>query len=268
MNHKSTWISHEEALSAIRSGRGRGIRIAILDSGVDLSHPQLRGLRLADDIAFLEQEDHLSTWSWGGSNDVYGHGTAVASIIREVAPEAAIGSFRVLNSALECSPDLLRAAAMRAIVLGYDIINCSLGIAARPQYLEAFKQWLDAAYVNLVHVVSACNNMNFRVPEWPGAFPSVLTVNMAKATDQNLYYRWENARPHLVEFAAAGVDLPLAWSNGESIVKSGSSFAAPRVTGILARMLSEHPGLKPLVAKSLLQEISIKWSPDVKAPNG
>src|SRR5438128_1563206 len=94
-----TWITPKEAAAAIRNGRGKGIRIAILDSGVEISHPGLRGLQLRDDLAIVEEGLRLKLVP-GEGLDVYGHGTAVAGIIREMAPEAEIGSIRVLGQSL------------------------------------------------------------------------------------------------------------------------------------------------------------------------
>ena len=265
-NHRSTWITPDEAHAAMRGGTGRGIKIAILDSGVELSHPALQHLRLLDDLAFQATGDGVLTRTPGWGTDSVGHGTAVAQVLMRVAPEAMLGSFRVLDDRNECPAWMICHAAMDAIERGYDIINCSFGVAARSNYLGYFKPWIDAAYRRGVHVVSACNNGHFRNPEWPGVFPSVIAVNMAATDSDDVFFRWD-ARAgvppvHLVEFAARGVNLELPWKDGQMVQgKSGSSFAAPHVAGALARMLSVYPGLKPPVAKALLQEVASPWEP-------
>jgi hypothetical protein len=76
-----------------------------------------------------------------------------------------------------------------------------------------------------------------------------------------------NTRAHLVEFAARGVELDVPWKDGKVLRKTGSSLAAARASGLLARFLSRFPGVKPLVAKSLLQEISTPWHDALAAPN-
>jgi subtilisin family serine protease len=77
---------------------GKGVRIAVLDSGIDTTHPALDGLKLADDIAFERDGPFLKAVDTSG--DVIGHGTAIAWIIRSMVPDAEIGSFRVLDADL------------------------------------------------------------------------------------------------------------------------------------------------------------------------
>ncbi len=271
MNHRSTWISPEETKIAIDQGRGQGIKIAVIDSGIELSHPALAGLRLVDDLAFEVTTEGVAKRSPGWGIDMFGHGTAVAHAIRRSAPEAQIGSFRVLDQNLGSKFQIIREAASLAIDLGYHVLNCSFGSRADLSKIEHFKPWVDVAYRRGVHVVSACDNEDFRSAEWPGHFPTVLTVNMAKTESDELFFRWDepsgNFSRHLVEFAARGVDLEVPWKNARWSKKTGSSFAAPHVAGLLARLLSVHPSLKPPVAKALLQEIARPWEPTLRGPN-
>jgi len=258
----NTWISPDEAIAAIRDGRGRGVKIAILDSGVEASHPALGGLELVDDIAVIEDGMKLKVVP-GEGRDLFGHGTAVAGIIRATAPEAEIGSIRVLGESLSARTAIILEGARQAIERGYHILNCSLGCGV-PEHVLKYKSWVDEAYLKGVHVVAACNNQDSARPEWPGFFTSVLTVNMAR-TDQDgeLFYK----PGHLVEFAARGVDVEVPWSGGGMKKVTGSSFAAPRVTGMLACMLSQTEGVTPLQAKALFHRLARPWTQEVKAPN-
>jgi len=257
-----TWISPEEAIAAIRDGRGRGVKIAILDSGVEASHPALGGLELVDDIAVVEDGMKLKVVP-GEGRDLFGHGTAVAGIIRATAPEAEIGSIRVLGESLSARTAIILEGARQAIERGYHILNCSLGCGV-PEHVLKYKSWVDEAYLKGVHVVAACNNQDSAKPEWPGFFTSVLTVNMAR-TDQDgeLFYK----PGHLVEFAARGVDVEVPWSGGGMKKVTGSSFAAPRVAGMLARMLSGTERVTPLQAKALFHRLARPWTKEVTAPN-
>jgi subtilisin family serine protease len=272
MSDYSTWITPDQAREAIRAGSGRGIKIAVIDSGIELSHPALRHARLVDDIAFEESKIGIVTRSPNWGIDKFGHGTAVATTIFRIAPGAQLGSFRVLDENLSSKYTIIKEAARLAIDRGYHILNCSIGSQANMENIKHFKPWIDLAYRHGVHVISACNNECFRDPEWPGNFPSVITVNMAKMSSDELLFRWdmpnEDFARHLVEFAARGVDIELPWKDGRVGTKSGSSFAAPHVAGLLARLLSEYPRLKPPVAKALLQEIAMPWEPEHRAPNG
>ena len=271
MNHRSTWITPEEAAEALKTGRGRGVKIAVIDSGIELSHPALAGLRLTDDLAFDLTPEGVVKRIPGDGTDVFGHGTAVAHCIRRIAPEAQIGSFRVLNATLGSKFQIIREAASLAVEMGYHVLNCSFGSRADLSRIEHFKPWVDLAYRRGVHIVSACDNTDFRSSEWPGHFPSVVTVNMAKTESDGLFFRWDepegDVSRHLVEFAARGVDLNVPWRRGKWTVQSGSSFAAPHVSGLLARLLSRHPSLKPPVAKALLQEIAEPWQSSMRGPN-
>jgi subtilisin family serine protease len=267
-----TWINPAEAKAALDRGTGRGIKIAVIDSGIELSHPALRHLRLIDDVAFELNEQGMVSSVPGWGIDAYGHGTAVASVILQAAPEAQLGNFRVLDSRLGSKFEIIDEAARIAIERGYHIINCSFGSSASLNAIGHYKSWIDYAYKQGVHVVSACSNSDFREPELPGFFPSVITVNMARTLAKNFFLRWDVTRggkvQHLVEFAARGVDLEIPWKNHRVVRNSGSSFAAPHVTGLLACLLSVYPGIKPPVAKALLQEIAETWTPELKAPNG
>jgi subtilisin family serine protease len=271
MTHSSTWITPKEAAAALANGRGRGIKIAVLDSGIELSHPELHHLRLIDDLAYELNAEGVPKRIAGRGIDLYGHGTAVASVIHRAAPEAQIGSFRVLDDKLGGKRPLIQEAALTAIDRGYHILNCSFGSEARLDTIGFFKSWVDYAYRQGVHVVSACNNSYFRNPEWPGYFPSVVTVNMANTESDDLFFRWDlsfgSEARHLVEFAARGVDLKIPWKGNRIAKHSGSSFAAPHVAGLLSRLLSVYPNVKPLVAKSLLQEVAKGWTAELIAPN-
>jgi subtilisin len=245
------WLDPAQAAAAIRSGRGRGVKIAILDSGIESPHPALSTLRLADDVAIVEDGRHLSATD-GGGRDVFGHGTAVAGLVHEGAPESVLGSFRVLSGSLRSRTAIILEGARAAMDRGYHIINCSLGSGVK-EHWDKFKAWVDEAYLRGVHVVAACNNQDPTRPEWPAHFTSVIAVNMAReAGAQDLFHR----RGSLVEFAACGVDIEVPWCGGQMKRMTGSSFAAPRVTAMLACLLSEAPGLTPLQVKTLLQALA------------
>ncbi len=247
-----TWMTPADARAALEHGRGAGVRVAIIDSGVEAAHPSLGGVTLADDVAIVQRDEGL-VLEEGSGCDLFGHGTAVAWSVLQTAPEAQIGSFRVLDARNLSKSHAVCRAAMLAIERGYHIINCSIGAGIKEQVLM-YKDWVDRAYLAGVHVVAACNNMDFRKLEWPGHFSSVIAVNMIDSDHHDRVYR--NHSGSLVEFAAQGVGVRVPWKGGATIETTGSSFAAPRVAGLLARMISERPDLRPLHAKSLLHEVA------------
>jgi subtilisin len=259
----TNWISPDEARAAIREATGEGVKIAILDTGVEVMHPGLDGMKLLDDIAIVS-EDNLFQVCPGDGQDIYGHGTAIADIIHRIAPEAEVGSFRVLGHQLGSRTPILCEGVRQALDRGYHILNCSVGCSGVSKYLMGFKTWIDEAYLKGAHIVTACSNENFTFREWPSHFPSVISVNMAR-TDRidTLFYRPGN----LVEFAARGENVELLWNGGGKKKSSGSSFAAPVAAAILARLLSAYPGLPPLAAKELLKRTSEPWSRSLTARN-
>jgi len=259
---KPTFLSVDEASDCLHRGTGKGVKIAVLDSGIDLSHPKLEGLELVDDLAVVEKGPSLDVVESNGI-DMYGHGTAIAYLIRSVAPEAQIGSIRVLGERLNSRTAIIQEGACQALDRGYHILNCSFGCGIEEHILR-YKSWIDKAYLNGVHIIAACNNVDFARPEWPGYFPTVMTANFCRSHDSHsFYYR----RGNLVEFAAPGEDIEVPWLGGAMKQVTGSSYATPQIAGLLARLLSERPGLEPLEAKALMQRLAMTWSDELAGPN-
>lgn len=252
----------EEARQALTNGTGKGVRIAVLDSGIEIDHPELAGLELIDDLHVVDSGIQIEVKS-GDGTDIFGHGTAVVGVIRRIAPDAKIGSIRVLGENLASRTVIIREGIRQAIDRGYRILNCSFGCGLADHIFQ-YKEWIDEAYLNGIHIVSACNNLDFRRPEWPGYFPTVITVNMAQLDDEGTFFYKSG---HLVEFFARGVDITLPWNHHLTKEVTGSSFAAPVLTGLLARLISVFPTLRPLEAKALLHRLAIPWRKEVSAPN-
>jgi len=247
------WIELSEAKRALEQGSGEGIKIAVIDSGVESSHPMLQGLGLLDDIAIVD--DGVTLTVENGSGDAFGHGTAVCGIIHKLAPRAGIGSIRVLGSNNASRTAAIQVGAQEALDRGYNVLNCSFGCALESQVLK-YKIWVDEAYLRSVHVVAACNNEDFRTQEWPAFFSSVIGVNMARTDSDNIFYY---QRGTMVEFAARGVDVSVCWRGGAEKVVTGSSFATPRLSALVARLLSVYPDLSPVQVKAILHSLAQPW---------
>jgi subtilisin family serine protease len=251
----------DEVRQALAHGTGKGVRIAIIDSGIEVDHPDLGGLRLLDDLHVIDGGVQIEVKPGDGS-DVFGHGTAIAAVIQRIAPEAELGSIRVLNETLGSRTAIIREGVRQAIDRGYHILNCSFGCGLE-QHVFQYKEWIDEAYLKGIHIVAACNNDDFTRPEWPGYFPSVVTVNMARVEDGTIYYKPGN----LVEFAARGVNIELPWNHHSTKAVTGSSFATPLVAALLARLISIIPKLTPLEAKAILHRIAKPWDIAIGASN-
>jgi subtilisin family serine protease len=226
--------------AALERADGRGVRVALLDSGVEWTHPRLAGLE-ADGDFHLTDAGRLER---GDGTDCFGHGTAVASVIHDTARGAAIGSFRVLGGNAYGRDDMVRQAALEAVSRGYDIVHCSCGAAGSAFTVMAFKEWLDAAWVAGVHVVAACNNAGASVRVWPAHFSSVVAVDAVPGEEEaGVFFRRKGT---MVEFAVpCGRGRDLAWRGGGTRRIAGTSFCAPVLTGWMARILSCAPGMHP-----------------------
>jgi hypothetical protein len=242
----SDWISPEQAAAAIREGDGSGVRIAVLDSGIEIGHPDFRGRELDDDLVMDDTD--FGQFAEGNGEDIYGHGTAVAGVIWKIAPEAGLTSFRVLGPKLVGRTAQIWFAANEAIARGFDVVNCSFacGISG---HLSLYKEWTDKALLAGVHVVAASHGEE---PEWPAHFASVLGVDCAEPG--SLGREIQHSAGRMVEFTAAA-DCDVAWNDGGHRSMSGSSFAAAFTTGIVARLLSVYPIRDPLFLKALLRRV-------------
>lgn len=242
------WVTPDEIRTALQDGRGAGVRIAILDSGVDTTHPGLARMTLADDVAIVSEGGRVRVKE-ESDGDVFGHGTAVAGILHQVAPEATLGSFRVLGHFKESRAAVIREGIRQAARRGYHIVQCSFGAPARARDAAIYKGWIDALYLRGIHIVAAGSNSGFQTAEWPAHFPTVIAVGADPLNREDLLLAGDG----LVEFSTRAEEPRALWPGGGTRQLVGSSFAAPRVAGWLARLLSCHPGLHPLLAKAALR---------------
>jgi subtilisin family serine protease len=252
-----SWPDLDLARRALAGGDGSGVKVAIIDSGVDTSHPALAGLSLADDVTVSCDGINLLIEE-GIGRDVYGHGTAIASLLRDTAPGVAIGSFRALDSANHSRSFVIAECVNQAIARGYRVVNCSFGCRGLPRYVMDYKEWVDHAYLNGAQIVAACSNVDVAIREWPAYFPNVISVRGIDCGPGELYH--EPGR--MVSFLARGERVEVPWLNGDTKVETGSSYAAPIVSGLIARLLSALPGLSPGAVKPLLAALARPWPGD------
>ena len=250
------WPDGSAISRALRRGRGAGVKVAILDSGVEIGHSAFEGRSLADDLCFKAEDDEMTILQEEGNGaDTYGHGTAIAWLIWSVAPEARIGSFRIMGEGtLTSKRHLVRAAAQEALRRGYQVLNCSFGHRAAALYSLDYKEWVDAAYVTGCSIVAACDNAGSQHQVFPAHFTSVIGVDRADLIGPVSFIRRAG---QLVEFAAHGENVLVPWKDGSWKNVIGSSYAAPRVTGLVARLLSVLPNLTASQVKAALQAAAV-----------
>ncbi|MBA2643495.1 MAG: S8 family serine peptidase [Actinobacteria bacterium] len=223
---------------------GKGVRVCILDSGVESGHPKIGELESAVTIAIGEDDETIVTEDSEG--DVSGHGTACAGIVRSVAPECSLSSVRVLGQGFKGSGNVLLAGLRHAVESGFDLINMSLSTTKKP-FAGILHELADSAYFRRTVLVASAHNMP--VESYPWKFSSVISVGSHEEDDPLAFFY--NPNPP-VEFFGRGVNVDVAWLGGRSITASGNSFATPHLTGICALILSAHPELTPFQLKNVL----------------
>ena len=229
---------------AFGGATGKGVRVCILDSGIESGHPQVGEVRSA--VAFHRGEEDEIERVDDTEGDLCGHGTACAGIVRSLAPECELYSARVLGAGFKGSGPILLEGLRWAVEEGFDVINMSLSTTKR-QFAELLHELADKAYFNNTVLVASAHNMP--VESYPWRFSSVISVGSHEEPEPTTFFY--NPSPP-VEFFARGVGVEIAWLGGGTILSTGNSFATPHMSGICALVLSKHPELTPFQLKSVL----------------
>ena len=241
----SSWSLEDAREWAWGGSTGAGVRVCIIDSGVDATHPLVGAIQGA--VAVHEDADESLSVVADEQGDLYGHGTACAGIVRKLAPDCEIHSVRVLGGELTGSGQVLIHGLRWAVDQRFEVINLSVS-TTKTKFAPELRELTDLAYFRDCVIVASAHNMP--VESFPWRFSAVLSVGSHAGSDPLEYY----ANPHPpVEFAAPGVDLELAWSDGATIRATGNSFATPHIAGIAALVLAKHPGMRPFELKTALR---------------
>lgn len=235
---------------AFSGATGAGVQVAVVDSGVDAGHPAVGAVSgwatVVDDPDAqgghrVVEEPH---------EDLVGHGTACAGIIRSMAPDVGIVSVQVLGANMKTRGTRFVAGLQWAVDNGVHTANLSLSSRSEQLYAP-LHEVCSAAYFARIPLICAANNVPG--PTYPAVYPSVISVAARLGDDP-----WSlacNPRPP-VEFGAIGIDVEVPWSEGSTIVATGNSFSAAYVTGMVAALLGKHPWLTPFQVKTVLQAVS------------
>lgn len=227
---------------------GAGVRVAVVDSGIEADHPGLGGQVDADagvEVHLAENGEDV-TLVPGPHGDAYGHGTVCAGIIHLLAPEAELVSVKVLGANLGGKAVQFAAGLRWAVEQRFDVINLSLG-TRRADWALPFHELCDEAYFRGTLVVTAANNV--QAASFPSMFASVTSVACNTATDPERFH-YNPAPP--TEFLARGIEIDVPWRDGGRLTVTGNSFAAPHISGLAARVLGKHRGLRPFQVKTVL----------------
>ena len=247
LQHSARELQLEEAQ---RMATGRGIDVAVIDTGIDIHHPELAG-RIA------ESEDFVDPPAREGEQ----HGTAVAGIIAAdagngigiigVAPDVKLLALRACWPAQAksvCSSFTLAKALTFALERGPQVVNLSLAGPPDP-LLERLLQLVIARGIT---VVAACRGS--ACDSFPASVPEVIAVSNVETPAGEV-----SGAARVPPLVAPGLDVITTMPNGAFDFVSGSSISAAHVSGIIALLLQRRPDLTPA---SLRRALSVSVRPD------
>ncbi|MET9697520.1 type VII secretion-associated serine protease mycosin [Streptomyces sp. NPDC006529] len=226
--------------------KGKGVRVAVIDTGVDRVNPQL-----ASAVDVGAGKDYIDPKGGDGTNDTVGHGTKVAGLIAArpqegtgfvgLAPEATIIPIRQNDDRETGKADTLAAAIRHAIAQKAQVINISqdttVPVAEESDLGKAVR---EAVAADIVVVASAGNDGmdGQKRKTYPAAFPGVLAVASVDRNNERAAFSQPGA---FVGVAAPGVDMVSTVPGFGQCVDNGTSFSAPYVAGLAALLRAQNP---------------------------
>ena len=257
-------------LSPTKSGDGSGavnVDIGILDTGIDLSHP---------DLNVYKQVTFVSGTSSG--NDDNGHGTAVAGIaaakdnsqgVVGIAPGARLWAIKVLNKdGIGSSSDIIKGIDyVTQHAKEIDVVNLSFGAIGQNSALHS--AIIKSVAAGVTYTAAAGNEGINAASVFPASFPEVIAVSAIVDTDgkcggispisttagkDDTLASFSNYGS-VVDLAAPGVLIKTTAKGGSYTTFSGTSVSTPHVTGAAALYKSEHPGATPSEVRTALRNL-------------
>ena len=213
---------------------GRGVAVFVIDSGVNPAHSHVRGV--SGGARLFKGPDGGIHREEGSFRDDLGHGTAIAAVIRHIAPCARIHAVNIFPEARPATVDVLEAAVAYAIDAGARIVNISLGTGDDVRSRPIGPLSRAAAERGVILVASARNGSG------RNSYPAMLPDVIGAAADWRLgerTLRYLAGDPF--ECRASGWPRPLKGLPRERNFR-GNSFAAARVSGAVACILESRPG--------------------------
>lgn len=228
------------------------IKVAVIDTGVDYNHRDLKGAVIKGANTVAGNRDPF---------DGHGHGTHVAGIIGAhedgsgivgVAAGAQIYAVKSLDDGGEGPEDGIAQGVMDAVNAGCKVINMSLG---GPLDVQALRDAVaEANRRGVLVVVAAGNEESEDDNHFPAAYPEVLAVGATMPNDERAFFSNYGS---FVDIAAPGVLIMSTLPDNEYDFLDGTSMAAPHVAGAAALLMSRHPELSVEQVKSVLKSTAL-----------
>jgi len=238
------WGGAEFARDVTTSVNGEFVKVAVLDTGIDLTHPDLD---VKGNVNFVNTKK--------SGNDDNGHGSHVAGIIAGldngigvigVAPKAHLYAVKVLNAHGSGWLSDLVSGLQWCIGNGMDVINMSLGASSDN---ATFHQAITAAYNAGIVMAAAAGNSGTLGLDYPGRYPETIAVSATTSSDNLASY--SSYGPE-VDVAAPGSSIYSTYKGGGYATLSGTSMATPHVTGTVALVLHKYGPMTPDQVKAHL----------------
>ncbi|MFJ7773309.1 type VII secretion-associated serine protease mycosin [Streptomyces sp. NPDC097107] len=251
------WALQRVNLDALWArSKGEGVQVAVIDTGVDVKHPQLaaavdasRGKNLLPPKN--DKGEKVERGNASGTTDTVGHGTRVAGIIAArpaegtgfvgLAPEATIIPIKQNDAEGNGTADSLADAIRYAVGAGADVINVSQDTANAVKPDATLKSAVDYALGEQVVVVASTGNDGLGgegKTTYPASYKGVLAV---ASSDRNNERAPFSQAGEFVGVAAPGVDMISTVPGGGHCSDNGTSFSAPYVAAVAALLKAEYP---------------------------
>ncbi|ADQ40525.1 peptidase S8 and S53 subtilisin kexin sedolisin [Caldicellulosiruptor acetigenus I77R1B] len=241
--------------------KGKHVKIAILDSGIDLNHPDLKHANIIKTINFIEPNKPAL--------DETGHGTFITGIIAAqnnnfgivgIAPEAEIYILKILNKKLEGKVDSVICALDWCIKNKINIVNMSFSTSSDNSRLRKI---IKQATKHGIIIVASARNSFGRKAGFPASYPEVISVASVNYKNQISQFSAQGK----IDFCSYGENILSTSVNKTYKLSSGNSIAAAHLTGMIALILSkpEKWGLNPKygINKDKIYNVLIKLSKDL-----
>ncbi|MDR2418760.1 MAG: S8 family serine peptidase [Treponema sp.] len=242
------------------------IKIAVLDTGVDLSHPVFKGKEIPQ---FVYRDKRLVRAVYDPKQ---GHGTAIAGILVKNTEDCELSSFVLFEDALSIPVKRYIAVLSALLESGehFDIIHMSLGVRPYSPELEAL---CTAFRERGSIIVSAFDNAGY--VSYPAAFPTVIGVDASPQCQKNNEFIFVSERG-IINVQAKGGNQRLAWLNKSYVITQGSSFAAAYLSAFAVNALQQgtvpeevllcvkEAALGVLPEKDAAQEVDFHWYSRIK----